>query len=285
MDLLVTALGYLFAASDLLVLYAAYWITSTLVRQRAADEHFSADLISDIAFWVALGAIVGGRLVYVAPYWPLYVRYPIDILRIQTGLSFHGALVGGFTVLFWLARSRQFSFARASDLIAPFLLMGIAVQRLGCLVRGDCFGAVAPEFLGAILPGPGLPRYPAELFEIMLVLGVAAVLLRWRSAPHRPGDLGFALLVAYPLIRAGVDLVHINLSGWPSPEQVASLVVSFFAAVAWYRARVSGRGAGLVTNRWAVFSPNRERESHGPTRMDGGTGRSVRKGADHAEVP
>lgn len=95
---------------------------------------------------------------------------------------------------------------------------------------------------------------------MMLVLGLASFLLRWRAAPHQPGDLGFAFLVAYPILRAGVDLVRINLSGWPSPDQVASLAVSSLAALAWCWARASGRREGPAVDRSASSVSNRERE-------------------------
>jgi phosphatidylglycerol:prolipoprotein diacylglycerol transferase len=232
-ELIAGVLGLLLAASDILILLAAYCLATDLVRRRAPAEGLVPEAVADVAFWLAVGAVVGGRLVHVLPAWPMYLRYPLDLLRVQTGLSFYGALTGALAVAGWFAWRCRLPLGRTADLFAPYLVLGIAVQRVGCLIRGDCFGALASPPLGVVFPGLTQPRYPAELYEAALALALFGVLLSLRERRRFPGELGLLFLVGYPLLRAGIDVFRINLDGWPTPDQLLSLLVAASAGVVW----------------------------------------------------
>lgn len=241
MDLLGRLFGLILSASDVLLLLGAYWLVTGLAKRRAAAERLLPDQINDSSFWLGLGAVVGARLVYIAPTWPAFLRNPLDLLRVQTGLSFYGAVIGTLIVAGWLARRGRLPLARTADLYAPYLALGLALYRAGCLVRGDCFGAQAPAPLGVVFPGLTQPRYPAELYEAILALGLCGLLLWWRSRRRFPGEVGLAFLTVYPLLRAAVDLSRINLGGWPSPDQLISVGFATAAGLTWAaRARREG---------------------------------------------
>jgi len=76
------------------------------------------------------------------------------------------------------------------DLFAIPLCVGIAVGRIGCFLTGldDGTFAVATTLPWGINFGDGIARHPTQLYEIVFLLVLAAVL--WRMAPRvRPGDL------------------------------------------------------------------------------------------------
>ena len=102
MELIRSLVGLLLAASDLLLLIAAYWLVSELAKRRATAEGLDPDQVGDASFWLAAGAVVGGRLVYILPTWPLYLRYPFDLVRVQGGLTFYGAAAGVLAAALWL---------------------------------------------------------------------------------------------------------------------------------------------------------------------------------------
>ena len=58
-----------------------------------------------------------------------------------SGLIWHGGLVGGFlaiTILVWIYK---YDYLQIYDIIGPFLLLGQAFGRMGCLLAGDgCYG-------------------------------------------------------------------------------------------------------------------------------------------------
>jgi phosphatidylglycerol:prolipoprotein diacylglycerol transferase len=250
-ELIWGVLGLLRAAGDLLVLLAAYWLVSELAKRRAPAEGLAPEEVADAAFWLGLGALVGARTVHVLPTWPMYLRYPLDLVRVQGGLSFYGAVAGALAVAGWFAWRRRLPVGRTADLFAPYLALGIAFQRAGCLVRGDCFGALAPPPLGLVFPGFTQPRYPAELYEAALALGLFGLLLVRRDRRRFSGELGLLFLIGYPLLRAAVDFARINLGGWPTTDQAVSVLVAAAAAAAWgWRSRDGARphpaGAGAT---------------------------------------
>lgn len=233
LDVVWWLVGRLLAASDLLILLAGYWLVTDLAKRRAPAEGLSPGSVADAAFWLGAGAVVGARLAYILPLWPVYLRYPIDIIRIQSGLSFYGAVAGALAVAGWLAWRGRLPLGPLGDLFAPYLALGIAFERAGCVVRNDCFGAVAAPPLGVIFPGLSQPRYPASLYEAALALGLFAALLLWRARRRFRGELGLAFLVAYPLLRAAVDATRINLGPWPTVDQRTSVALALAAAAVW----------------------------------------------------
>lgn len=226
MDLIWGILGLVMAARDILVLYAAYWVATEMAKRHASADGLDPEVVADVAYWLAIGALVGGRLAYIAPAWSIYARYPLDILRLQSGLSFYGAVGGATVVAVWLLVRTALPLARIGDVLAPYIALGIGVQRAGCVVRGDCFGAIAPEPLGVVFPGLTQPRYPAELYEAILALGLFVLLTIWHRHRRFDGELVLALLTVYLLTRAFVDLFRINLDGIPTPDQVISVCIA-----------------------------------------------------------
>ena len=169
MDLILALIGRLLAASNLLILLVTYWLVTGLAGRRASAVGLSRTELDEVTFWLALAAVVGARLAVVLPTWSIYLRYPLDLVRIQNGLSFYGAVAGVLVIAGWLAWRRHLKVGPAVDLFAPYLALGLAVQRTGCVVRSDCFGAVAPPPWGIVFPGLTQPRYPAELVEAVLL--------------------------------------------------------------------------------------------------------------------
>lgn len=231
MDLIWGILGLVMAARDILVLYAAYWVATDMAKRHASAVGLDPEVVADAAYWLAIGALVGGRLAYIAPAWSIYARYPLDILRLQSGLSFYGAVAGAAVVAVWLLVRTALPLARIGDILAPYVALGIGVQRAGCVVRGDCFGAIAPEPLGIVFPGLTQPRYPAELYEAILALGLFVLLTIWHRRRRFDGELILKLLIVYPLARAFVDLFRINLEGLPTADQVISVGIAAASGV------------------------------------------------------
>ena len=242
MSLLQTLLERLGAAMPMLTLLAAYGVAAWVVEGQAEAESGPDLDIASLTTWLGLGALVGARLGYALPRWPVYVSYPLDLLYVTTGLSFYGGLVGLLLAALWFSRRQGVALAYLLDLVTPAAVLGVAVYRLACLVRGDCGGAQADPPLGLVLPGASVPRYPVEIWEGLLCLALFG-LLAWRGDRRAaPGRLALVALVVYPLLRAAADLFRLNLGGWPTPDQLLALLTASLAALAWL-------GAGVLSRR------------------------------------
>src|SRR5512145_2804686 len=73
---------------------AAYLIIKNQVKRRGID--LSADNVSDIVFYIAMGVVLGGRTGYILFYnlsW--YLANPLKIFAVwEGGMSFHGGMLG-----------------------------------------------------------------------------------------------------------------------------------------------------------------------------------------------
>ncbi|MDO8673321.1 MAG: prolipoprotein diacylglyceryl transferase [Dehalococcoidia bacterium] len=246
MDYVLSQVRLLLLYSDLVILLVAYWIVAHLAKRRAPREGLPSAAVADLSFWLAVSAVVAARLVYILPDWIIYLRYPLDVLRIQTGLSFYGGLGGAILAGWWYARKARLSFWQLADLYAPYLPLGIAAQRLSCIITNICYGRLADPPFGIVFPGLSQPRYPAELYEMALLLALFGLLLRIRARTSFAGQAFLLFLVVYPSIHAVVDAFRITLDTfWVSRDQIASITVSLVAIVVWGW-RVSHRTPGAA---------------------------------------
>jgi phosphatidylglycerol:prolipoprotein diacylglycerol transferase len=220
----------LLANLDLIILFLAFSLMTQLARRRATRLGLPAQRIADLSLWLAVGAVAGGRLAYILPQVGTYLSYPLDLIRINSGMYFYGALLGGLLVIWIYTTRNQLNFWLVTDLYAVYTPLAIALYRFGCLITNQCYGRLAAPPLGVIFPGQSQPRYPSELYEGLLALLLFAVFLG--SEKGRTGQLSLSFLIAYPLLRAVVDFSRFNPgSVWPSPDQLLSLAVALGAGV------------------------------------------------------
>ena len=142
-----------------------------------------------------------------------YVSHPVDVVRINSGLYFYGALAGGLVGGGWIAKRRQLSFWAAADLYGLYAPFAIAITRFSCLLSNTCYGVKASPPLGIVFPGLTQARYPSELYEGLLALALFGGLVWISHLRPTKGALFLTFLIGYPLARALTDLTRINLGG------------------------------------------------------------------------
>ncbi len=135
------------------------------------------EIIFSLAFVLFITAIVGARVFYVIQYWEQFSQLPAaggglrdatpyelarGILNVtQGGLVVYGSLIGGLAGGVWYLWTKGLPILAIGDLIAPSLLVGLSIGRLGCLMNGCCFGGVCEtSWVGPIPVAP--ITFPAE---------------------------------------------------------------------------------------------------------------------------
>ena len=226
---------------DLVTAAAALYLIVELGRSKARQQTGSSDGLEGLDVWLIGGALIGGRMAAVIPEADLYLDSPLYLVRLNFGLSLYGAIGGGALalVLFGWRRSKP-TFALA-DAFSLYLALGIALFHLGCLMYGFCGGKPAPLPLGVPLPGHVGLRYPSELYEGILALGLFFGLLKLSHRGLFQGGVTGLFLFSYPLIRALIDLTRFPTGPWPWADQAVSLVLAAVGlaviALAWTRQR------------------------------------------------
>jgi phosphatidylglycerol:prolipoprotein diacylglycerol transferase len=151
------------------------------------------DLLYNVLFVAVIGGMIGARLVYVLTNLSVYLEYPAEIIRIDHGgLSFHGAVLGGFLTTWLYIRKKRVSLMQLFDLVIPGLCVGIILVRLANILNQEAMGRMA-GFLGT--------NHPAQLYASFL--GLVLLIIHNVIARSRPpvGYLSWSFIFYYSLFR------------------------------------------------------------------------------------
>ncbi len=219
-----------------LMLVLAFLVSSKLASIQARCEHLSQDTVFNFAFIVFLCGIIGSRLFYVIENLRFYIKNPLDIVKLQEGgLSWFGGLaLGSFAGVAYLKRKRL-AIYKVLDLIIPFVALGQAIGRIGCLLNGCCFGR-ASQF-GIYFPVHGLVLIPTQLYSSLALIFIFIVLRSLQDRPHWQGGIFFTYLLLYSLKRFFIEFWRADTTAiffGLTLFQVISILVFFFACIGIY---------------------------------------------------
>jgi len=239
------------------------FIAAMLVaRWRAKRVGVSRDNVTDVALWALLGGIVGSRIVYVIqnadyyfdtsrPGWSV-----LDLFKIwEGGLVFYGGLIGACCCAFVVIRARKERLLAVLDVLAPSLALGHAFGRIGCLMRGCCYGVpVDPgAWYGVVFPegalpyetrtGPpiaqGTPLFPTQILSSLDLLAIFVLLSVYFKHRRTEGEVIGLHLVLYSIHRFIVEFFRgdTRVPGGLSMAQWVSLVAFFVGLGLWVHVR------------------------------------------------
>jgi len=218
--------------------FVVWRVLSWRIQKKEIKELSQEDLL-DMLSWGFLGMLLGGRFGYVFLYdgallWsrPWEIFWPFDAYGMYTGISgmsFHGALLGGALALWLIGRKKKKSFFRMADILVVVAPLGIFFGRIGNFINGELFGretsvAWAMDF------GDGVLRHPSQLYEAFFE-GIALFLLLWffRKRGMHAGMLTCIFLVGYGVLRFFIEFFRepdlqmgFILFDWMSMGQVLS---------------------------------------------------------------
>ena len=106
-----------------------------LGRRRAARDPWrgwTPQRVDEVVFFIALGAVLGGRVGYVLFYeFSRFLSDPLVIVRIwEGGMSFHGGLLGALAAAAWFSRQHGLGFPVVVDFMAPLVPPGLGAGRI-----------------------------------------------------------------------------------------------------------------------------------------------------------
>jgi phosphatidylglycerol:prolipoprotein diacylglycerol transferase len=114
-----------------------------LAMHRARHIGLDADTVLSMAVWLVVCGVIGARLFYVVYNWDeKFARAGLlEILNVpEGGLVIYGALFGAAFGVALFARKQRLPLLAIADLVAPSLMVGLALGRVGCLLNGCCYG-------------------------------------------------------------------------------------------------------------------------------------------------
>jgi phosphatidylglycerol---prolipoprotein diacylglyceryl transferase len=168
--------------------------------------------VSENTLWILLAALLGGAVgaklpIVVVHFRELAARFP-DLSPLLSGRSIVGGVVGGAVSVYLLKRKLGIR-ERKGNLFAPAIAAGVAVGRVGCFLRGCCYGTPTRLPWGVDF-GDGIPRHPTQLYETVFMLGMFALLTALKPRASHPAVLLWLLMTGYFLFRFFVEFIRVE---------------------------------------------------------------------------
>ncbi len=230
-------------------------------RAKTHPGNWQQQELSDLVFYGAMGAVLGGRLGYVFFYnFDVFLGDPLYLVRMwEGGMSFHGGLLGVGCGMWYFARKSGRRWIDVTDFLAPLSPIGLGLGRIGNFINMELPGRVTESSFGLIYKcdavrgltqtcvseWENVARHPSPLYQAFTE-GLLLFLLVWfLSARPRPG--GFVtgvFLIGYGGFRIVTENFrspdsHIGFLAWDwlTMGQLLSLpmIIAGILLVVWSR--------------------------------------------------
>ena len=178
------------------------------VYLRGAERHVK---FGKSTYTLLIAALIGGTLGAKLPIWVVHYREILlalpNLAPLLSGRTIVGGLIGGVLAVEFVKRCQGIA-GRTGDLFAPALALGIGIGRIGCLLRGCCYGRpTGASWLGIDL-GDGVPRYPTQIIESLFGFLLFVALLWLRKRVVEEGRLFTIFMLAYFTFRFGIEFLR-----------------------------------------------------------------------------
>ena len=232
------------------MLLLALVLSIGLAAWRAERLGLDPDMILSLAFWLVTSGILGARVFYIIEYYEDRFHKPtllgtlsamLDVS--QGGLVVYGSLLAGGAALIGFVYRYRVPGLALSDLVAPSVVLGVAVGRLGCFMNGCCYGGPSDLPWAVSFPWAS-PAHAAEIERGELPI-------RWPVVPRGPQATPVIARVdadstaAHAGLAAGQELTSINglpIDSVEEPRRWSTWQISGTAATSIRSA--SGRSTG-----------------------------------------
>ncbi len=224
------------------VLMLAGIVVAALLSVRlAAAGGIPKQFVYTSAFWIVLFGLIGARLMHVLDNLDFFSENPVEIFAFWAGgLSWYGALLGGTLAGVVCARVNKIPLGRFADTVAPAIMLGLAIGRIGCTINGDAYGTPTGLPWGLVYTHPNsyadlfVAGHPAPVYEIIWLLLIFGLLWRLKSRIKPDGSLFLIMVAVYSFGRFLISWVRAESAvlGPLHQAHIISLVL-FAVATAW----------------------------------------------------
>lgn len=190
-----------------LMLVLAFFAVAVLSFRQAKKEKFEPDKIFNLCFVVFLSGIVGSRVLYVLDNLYFYLCHPLEIIMLQHGgLAWFGGLIFGAISAVVFVKKNKMDLLRSLDLLAPFVALGQAIGRIGCLLNGCCYGGESR--FGIYFKVFDKILIPTQLYSSLLLIFIFFILRFKQNRNHLPGEIIASYFFLYAIKRFFMEFLR-----------------------------------------------------------------------------
>jgi len=190
---------------------------ATNEAKREGEDH---EKIMDLCFYILIAAILGSRLFYVATSPEMFLKNPVEILKIWNGgLVFYGGFIAALVTGVIYLKVKNIPVWKTADIMAPSVAIAHFFGRIGCFFAGCCYGkycdlpwAVTFNHPDSLAP-TGIPLHPTQLYEALGNLAIFLFLFFFRKYKKHDGQLFWLYVLIYGIMRSFIEIFRADFRG------------------------------------------------------------------------
>jgi phosphatidylglycerol:prolipoprotein diacylglycerol transferase len=253
------------------MLALGFIVGSYLLVSEFKRRKLSPDIANNITLIALVAGVAGSKILYLIENWPSFILDPAGMAFNPGGLTFYGGFLLAAFSIYLYGRKKGISFYTIGDAIAPGLMLGYGVARLGCHLAGDGdygfpttlpwgtdysngtfppsvafkdFPEITGKFIGGIVPN-NIPCHPTPVYEFIICALMCWFLWRIRKQTAPVGKLLMIYLVLAGIERFAVEFLRPNpriILGF-SEAQLIALILIAVGCFGWWKFTKASRAA------------------------------------------
>ena len=142
-----------------------------LALYRCHQVGYDGDKVVSLGFWMVIAGLLGARLFYIIQKFDQFAGLqPQEMFfkfvdMTSGGLVVYGSLIGGVIAGAIYMSIKKMPWRRVVDIIAPGMVLGLAIGRIGCLMNGCCYGGVCGDGQPGLRFPPASPPYIDQFYS------------------------------------------------------------------------------------------------------------------------
>ncbi|MBU4283491.1 MAG: prolipoprotein diacylglyceryl transferase [Nanoarchaeota archaeon] len=201
-------LGFLKIYSWGFMVAIAFIAATILAAKEAKRKKIDHEKIYSLVTYIIIGAIIGSRVGYLL-FNPSNLTNFLDIFRFwEGGLSFHGGFIGGILFGLFYVKKNKLNFWKIADVIAPSIPLAHAIGRIGCFLRGCCYGIETTlpwgiKYLGEV-------RHPTQIYSSIALFLIFIFLSKQKYKKGFNGALFLTYIMVYSTFRFLIEFIRVE---------------------------------------------------------------------------
>ena len=197
-------------------------------RKRQSGEQSPSVIIGTVTIIAVVAGFAGSKIFHILENLGDFAANPFGMLFSTGGFTFYGGLIVAALCIAWYIRRYKISVRRFADAIAPSLILGYGIGRIGCHLAGDgdwgipADMAAKPEWLPTWLWAETYPNnilnidlsgaavYPTSIYEFVAGVALFGILWAIRKHKYEAGWLFSLYLIFAGFERFLIEKIRIN---------------------------------------------------------------------------
>ena len=240
----------------------SYLLVSEFKRRK-----LDPNIANNITLIGLVAGVAGSKILYLIENWSTFILDPIGMMFNPGGLTYYGGFILAAFSIYIYGNKKRIKFFTIADAIAPGLILGYGIARIGCHLAGDGdygfpttlpwgtdyskgtyppsvafqdFPEITSQFHGGIVPN-NIPCHPTPVYEFILCALICWFLWSIRKKTTPTGKLFMIYLMLAGVERFVIEFLRPNprIIFGLSEAQLISSVLFMLGLFGWLRFRRS----------------------------------------------